>query len=436
MFPGPIQHPTVTNQHGIQPIHSYKAQLYQSTSGSAQFTRNHHPTSQDSSSSWVSKALYPAEPQQSVQGSATYQQFPGTSYTKAYPYAFASNAAFANPNMGRSNTTVNAFSRNVPANLAMVPTNVASHGFDGSNIPSVATVASSSMTSPYSVAAPVTEFAYFKHLPPEVRVKIWQLLLPGPRIVEIKIKKIYDRWVDEPGKGRRQVFPKKDTRFVSNAIPPLLLVVCYESRQEARRQYEVVFPTKRSPAQIYVNFKIDRIMFANLTYLPRNSDSKMQLHYEFSQIRYFAFPYSDTTKMLTRDLFRAMPNLKEMVLFVDNRGTIDAFNSHNPIMMSPYTPSPDGLLAQELPLYKRDILLAFGNHCAAVGKSNSASSLRVTFAVVYRDIVEMMRKEGKSWDYVYSRHHTLTLEQAKDMALSRLNQTWITVEQPTLRIRG
>jgi hypothetical protein len=68
----------------------------------------------------------------------------------------------------------------------------------------------------------VGDFINFAKLPVELRIKIWRLLLPGPRIVEVIHR------VTDTGFKIRPGIP-----------PPVLLHVCHEVRQIALKKYRM-----------------------------------------------------------------------------------------------------------------------------------------------------------------------------------------------------
>jgi len=76
-------------------------------------------------------------------------------------------------------------------------------------------------------------FYPFPRLPIELRNKIWQLALPGPRHVNIEIAFCSDR----PG-GTCSPFRHRE-EFVA---PPIALSINRESRQETLRKYQVLYP--------------------------------------------------------------------------------------------------------------------------------------------------------------------------------------------------
>lgn len=75
-------------------------------------------------------------------------------------------------------------------------------------------------------AVSLNQFIFFPKLPIELRLKIWREALPGPRIIEA----YYDYHESSDGDISNGVIR-------TNQPPPVLLSVCFESREEALRQY-------------------------------------------------------------------------------------------------------------------------------------------------------------------------------------------------------
>jgi hypothetical protein len=86
-------------------------------------------------------------------------------------------------------------------------------------------------------------FVLFPQLPVELRLKIWRLSLPGPRVVLLK----------------QDSFPPTKS-FSSPAEIPVALAVCRESRQEALIFYEFAFGVHSLPGEICFDFSIDSIL--------------------------------------------------------------------------------------------------------------------------------------------------------------------------------
>ncbi|TGO24427.1 hypothetical protein BPAE_0103g00280 [Botrytis paeoniae] len=79
-------------------------------------------------------------------------------------------------------------------------------------------------------------FHPFPRFPLELRLKLWRLSFPGPRLVRISLI---------------------EGHFMSNAIIPTGLRVCKESRDETLRFYKLCFAADPSNARIYFNVDCD-----------------------------------------------------------------------------------------------------------------------------------------------------------------------------------
>jgi hypothetical protein len=102
-------------------------------------------------------------------------------------------------------------------------------------------------------------FTLFPKLPAELRVAIWNLILPGSRFVEIETTVIFLEEKDEASR------PKQDydvetwhARGIEKA--PLGFFVCRESRAEVLKRYTPLKSTDGFPT-LLVNFKRDVICF-------------------------------------------------------------------------------------------------------------------------------------------------------------------------------
>ena len=91
-------------------------------------------------------------------------------------------------------------------------------------------------------------FLLFTSLPYELRAQIWQLALPGPRVIEIR--------------NRAGYFENLHcTQIYSICRIPVLLHTCRESREVALKYYALSFSITNFPPQIYVDFSVDTIYF-------------------------------------------------------------------------------------------------------------------------------------------------------------------------------
>jgi hypothetical protein len=96
-------------------------------------------------------------------------------------------------------------------------------------------------------------FHLFPTLPIEIRLKIWSIALLHPRILTIKCNK-------EPYQRYK---PRAVVSWTSDSPPPPLLSVNRETRYEALALYAPYFRTLFSPKCIYVNWKVDKVRFAD-----------------------------------------------------------------------------------------------------------------------------------------------------------------------------
>jgi hypothetical protein len=86
-------------------------------------------------------------------------------------------------------------------------------------------------------------FHRFKCLPPEIRLEIWALNLPGPRVVQVH----YDVRIG---------------RFWTTTRSPANLLVCSESRYEMKNKWPLRFGTRGHPPLVRANLDIDIIQLA------------------------------------------------------------------------------------------------------------------------------------------------------------------------------
>lgn len=129
------------------------------------------------------------------------------------------------------------------------------------------------------------ELKSFPKLPTEIRLMIWNLALPGPRVVDIRLRRRHE--ATSTGK-----IPDV-SRYVSSLDHPAMLHACSESRFVALRHYELSFEksttTESSPAQTYINFSIDTVWFDHLPYFPSTRARAYRFPAsDFSKIRYLA----------------------------------------------------------------------------------------------------------------------------------------------------
>ncbi|TVY59257.1 hypothetical protein LSUE1_G009434 [Lachnellula suecica] len=98
-------------------------------------------------------------------------------------------------------------------------------------------------------------FTLFPQLPLELRLKIWQHILPAPRTVNIQYKMKYDKF---DGKTVGSF-----TGWTSPTPIPLGLRICRESRDETLKHYQRSFGSYFHPSKIYFDFSKDTLRFGD-----------------------------------------------------------------------------------------------------------------------------------------------------------------------------
>jgi len=96
-------------------------------------------------------------------------------------------------------------------------------------------------------------FTLFPQLPLELRLKIWQTMLPGPRTVNIRYQMKYDSF---NGKTISSF-----TGWTSPDPVPVGLHVCQESREESLKHYQKSFGSYFHASKIYFDFSRDTLRF-------------------------------------------------------------------------------------------------------------------------------------------------------------------------------
>lgn len=92
-------------------------------------------------------------------------------------------------------------------------------------------------------------FPLFAQLPYELRLKVWECALPGPRIVPVR-------------------YNRTQKQYTSGAPPPILLHICTESRHKFLSIYEKFKLSQSYESSIFVDFTRDTIFFDSLDCSP------------------------------------------------------------------------------------------------------------------------------------------------------------------------
>jgi len=98
------------------------------------------------------------------------------------------------------------------------------------------------------MTSPAT-FELFKHLSSELRIKIWQLAFPEPRIVPIRYSRILNQ-------------------YTTNSVPPSLLHICSESRVLFLQTYTKLILSPKYDSCVFIDFARDTIFFDSLDCSP------------------------------------------------------------------------------------------------------------------------------------------------------------------------
>ncbi|KAI0835306.1 hypothetical protein F5Y06DRAFT_137782 [Hypoxylon sp. FL0890] len=116
-----------------------------------------------------------------------------------------------------------------------------------------------------------TTFTKFNDLPPELRIKIWQHALPGPRTVVVKSP--YTRQKQTPRSLEEAISERhnQDETWYSTTQIPALLHVNAEARYEALKHYKLALGVGSAQSRIYVDFSQDTIFFGNSELKPECS---------------------------------------------------------------------------------------------------------------------------------------------------------------------
>ncbi len=160
----------------------------------------------------------------------------------------------------------------------------------------------------------LTEFHLFPTLPGELRLRIWEIVIRNPRVVNISCRK---------GVDRRFEIKRYAEAFLSTTPPPAPINTCRESRFEALSTYKQYFQTKHSPNYIYLAFNQDTICCSDniLEHFGRAEAEYIQmLVLSIADASYFAH--------FNMAIIRGMFQLKELELRTDD-GDLNGWRGGN-----------------------------------------------------------------------------------------------------------
>lgn len=126
-----------------------------------------------------------------------------------------------------------------------------------------------------SLEGPCSSFTKFKELPPELRIKVWQQAMPGPRIIIVESP--FTKTQNQEARSLEDSLsraPKKDIlepTWRTRTEIPTLLHVNAESRHEALKRYQRFLGAGTAQPRIYIDFSRDTPFFGHAELRPECS---------------------------------------------------------------------------------------------------------------------------------------------------------------------
>ncbi|CZT05479.1 uncharacterized protein RAG0_11548 [Rhynchosporium agropyri] len=157
------------------------------------------------------------------------------------------------------------------------------------------------------------QFAFFPKLPAELRLMIWELALPGERIVRIQ------EFVESSPHDR---ILQAYQCIGSKARVPTLLHVCHESRTLALKHYTIILKN-RLLKPTYFNPDLDTLLFASLSDLFKfaQPDDLYQSHVVIGWSKSIPFniwnqftPWEEIERSVTLDVIAGFKNLDTLLV--------------------------------------------------------------------------------------------------------------------------
>lgn len=115
-------------------------------------------------------------------------------------------------------------------------------------------------------------FTKFGELPPELRIKIWQMAMPDARTIVVKSPFTSETRIDATSTDDKPAYKSLDgalpqldyeQTWKSNATIPALLHVNAEARHEALKHYKLSLGIGKAKPRIYVDFNKDTLFFGH-----------------------------------------------------------------------------------------------------------------------------------------------------------------------------
>lgn len=100
-------------------------------------------------------------------------------------------------------------------------------------------------------------FPQFSRMPKEIRLLIWEMALPDPRVVTIESKPMKKAAADESSRGFFEFM--SPIGITSDSSPPHILLACREAFSVVSKFYEPVFCIFNSFPETYFNFDLDTV---------------------------------------------------------------------------------------------------------------------------------------------------------------------------------
>ncbi|KAK7751266.1 hypothetical protein SLS62_006811 [Diatrype stigma] len=120
-----------------------------------------------------------------------------------------------------------------------------------------------------------SSFTKFKELPPELRIKIWQQAMPGPRIIIVESP--FTKTWNQMSRSLEDSLSRASTKDILEATwrtrtkTPTLLHVSAESRHEALKRYQPSLGVGTAQPRIYIDFRRDTPFFGHAELRPECS---------------------------------------------------------------------------------------------------------------------------------------------------------------------
>lgn len=124
----------------------------------------------------------------------------------------------------------------------------------------------------YKMKASYSSFTKFKQLPPELRIKIWQYAMPGPRTVIVESPFLNTRIQTtrslEDALWRTSSREAQADTWRSQTEIPALLHASAEARHEALKHYQLSLGSGTAQPRIYIDFSCDTPFFGHAELKP------------------------------------------------------------------------------------------------------------------------------------------------------------------------